>query len=187
MRYFDLSDDITASGRWELGTPIDGNGQEIWRWDLVRGEPIQLVSPIRIPVRRPGTPLSYSLADVGTVPVLHVKLAKIFSDLAPHDVQLFPVEIESQPDQYVLLNATRALDCIDEDRSAEVRRWTVEDGIPEKVGQYAAVYGMRIDPSKVGTTKVFRTWGWWTPLIVSEDIKTAIERASAPGACFKEV
>ncbi len=46
---------------------------------------------------------------------------------------------------------------------------------------------MRIDPSKVGDAKVFRTWGWSIALVVSEDIKDALERTGATGLQFTEV
>ncbi|RYZ15461.1 MAG: hypothetical protein EOO70_06775, partial [Myxococcaceae bacterium] len=46
---------------------------------------------------------------------------------------------------------------------------------------------MRIDPTKAGDAKVFRTWGWTIALIVSEDIKEALERAGVTGMKFKEV
>ena len=62
-----------------------------------------------------------------------------------------------------------------------------EDGRPEKTGKYRAVAGMRIDPSKVGDAKIFRTWGWDIALIVSEEIKEALERIGATGMRFKEV
>nr|WP_233605204.1 MULTISPECIES: suppressor of fused domain protein [Corallococcus] len=46
---------------------------------------------------------------------------------------------------------------------------------------------MRIDPTKVGDAKVFRTWGWSIVLIVSEDIKEALEHANITGVKFREV
>jgi hypothetical protein len=46
---------------------------------------------------------------------------------------------------------------------------------------------LRIDPSKVGDAKVFRTEGWDIVLIVSEDIKQALERMKATGVKFKQV
>ncbi|MCY1083309.1 imm11 family protein [Archangium lansingense] len=54
-------------------------------------------------------------------------------------------------------------------------------------GLYRAVYGMRIDPSKVGDAKVFRTWRWTVALIVSEEFKEALERIGATGTKFKAV
>jgi hypothetical protein len=46
---------------------------------------------------------------------------------------------------------------------------------------------MRIDTTKVGNAKVFRTWGWTIALIVSEDVKEALERAGVTGVKFEEV
>ncbi|RKH74907.1 hypothetical protein D7Y21_41135, partial [Corallococcus sp. AB045] len=46
---------------------------------------------------------------------------------------------------------------------------------------------MRIDTTKVGNAKVFRTWGWTVALIVSEDIKEALEHANITGVKFREV
>ncbi|TQF12685.1 hypothetical protein FJV41_27835 [Myxococcus llanfairpwllgwyngyllgogerychwyrndrobwllllantysiliogogogochensis] len=46
---------------------------------------------------------------------------------------------------------------------------------------------MRIDPTKVGDAKVFRTWGWTGTLIVSEDIKEALVGAGVTGGKFEEV
>jgi hypothetical protein len=97
------------------------------------------------------------------------------------------VHIAGQPDQHFILNALRVIKCIDDEASEEVQYWTEEDGLPEKVGEYASVFGMRIDTTKVGSAQMFRTWGWEVALIVSEDIKEAFERAGITGAKFKEV
>jgi hypothetical protein len=68
-----------------------------------------------------------------------------------------------------------------------VQRWTPEDGLPEKVGQYYAVDDLRIDKAKVGEARVLRPEGWAGTLIVSEDIKVALERLGATGVRFTEV
>lgn len=46
---------------------------------------------------------------------------------------------------------------------------------------------MRIDATKVGSAKVFRPEGWTGALIVSEDIKNALEHAKATGVKFTPV
>jgi hypothetical protein len=97
------------------------------------------------------------------------------------------VKVASESEPYFLVNVTRTVRCIDDSASEEVRYWKPEDGRPEKVGKYRAVSGMRIDPTKVGDAKVFRTWGWSIALIVSEDLKEALERAGVTGAKFEEV
>jgi hypothetical protein len=101
-------------------------------------------------------------------------------------VQLIPADIEGQPDQYLVLVATRLIRCIDEEAS-EVSFWTPEHGVPEKVGHYMGVDRLRIDKLKVGNAKVFRPEGWSGTLIVAEEIRDALERMGATGTRFEEV
>ncbi|WP_205520388.1 imm11 family protein [Pyxidicoccus caerfyrddinensis] len=187
-RFFDLSDDMELQGRWLLGDPTDSQGQEVDDpWQFADGCPVQVEARLKIPIDHPGSPLDFSLAGVGVTPIVHKGVAHIFEELAPDDVQLFPVDVAGQSEPYFILVATRLIRCIDDNASTEVRYWKPEDGRPEKVGKYRAVSGMRIDPKKVGDAKVFRTWGWSIALIVSEDIKEALERAGVTGCHFKEV
>ncbi len=187
-RYFELFDDIYTPGCWELDDPTDQSGQEMANpWMFRKGEPVQMEESLRVPISRPGRPLDFSMAGVGVTPVVHAKVASILNRLAPDDVQLFPVNVASQSEPYFLVNVTRVVKCIDDEASEEVQYWKPEDGRPEKVGKYRAVSGMRIDPSKVGDARVFRTWGWTIALIVSEEIKEALERAGVTGVKFKEV
>jgi hypothetical protein len=186
-RYFDLSDDVHVADRWYLGTPTDVSGQAQGSWLFTRGEPVQVKDRLRVPLYRPGKPLDFSLADAGAIPIVHVEVASLLSELAPGDVQLFPVEIAGQPDHFCLVNVTRRVKCIDDEASEEVEYWLPEDGRPEKTGKYRAVAGLRIDPLKVGDAKVFRPWGWTIALIVSEEIKEALERRGVTGGKFKEV
>jgi hypothetical protein len=186
-RYFDLSDDVEMPGRWHLRSPTDLQGRELDDpWVFTDG--IQIPNPGRLksPIARPGRAVDFTITGLG-IPIVHVRVASLFAELAPEDVQSFPVEIEGQPEQFCILVATKLIRCIDDKASEEVLVWTPEDGRPEKVGQYRDIYGMRIDTSKVGDAKVFRTWGWSIALIVREDIKDALERMGATGTWFQEV
>jgi hypothetical protein len=187
MRYFKLTEDVYVPGRWELGTPIGLQGEELGSSVFLQGDPVDVDGPIRIPLYQQGEPLDFSLADAGAVPVVHSRVGDILTRMAPNDVQLFPVEVEMQRERYFLVNVIRIVKCIDDQASAEVSYWTEKDGLPEKVGTYFSVAGMRIDPTKVGDAKVFRTWGWHIALIVSEEIKEALESIGATGTKFKEV
>jgi hypothetical protein len=187
-RYFRLMDDVSVPGRWELGVPVDQQGRELDDpWMFKNGVPVHVDGRLEVPIQIPGKPLDFSLAGIGVAPVVHVKVASLLKELAPEDVQLFPVDIDGQPDQFCILNVTRTVKCIDDEASEEVSYWTPEDGRPEKVGQYEGVHGLRIDPTKVGAARVFRTWGWTIALIVSEELKEALERIRATGTKFKEV
>ncbi|MCY1079471.1 imm11 family protein [Archangium lansingense] len=185
--YFDLFDDVYILGRWHLDEPVDQQGQEIRTWQFVRGESAHVDARIRIPIYVPGRPLDFSLLAGATIPVVHARVAAVFAELAPGDVQLIPVDVDGQSEPYVLLNITRVVKCIDDEASDEVRHWEPGDDRPDKTGQYRSVIGMRIDPSKVGDARVFRTWGWSPAIIISEEVKQALERMGATGAKFKEV
>jgi hypothetical protein len=188
MRYFKLSDDMSLQGRWLLRDPTDSQGQKVDDpWQFKAGGSVAIEERLKIPIYHPGSPLDFTLTDVGGAPVVHKRVASIFAELAPDDVQVIPVDVDGLLEPYCILVATRLIRCIDDNASEEVRYWNPEDGRPEKVGKYRAVYGMRIDPTKVGDAKVFRTWGWTGALIVSEDIKDALERAGVTGCQFKEV
>ncbi|WNG31619.1 hypothetical protein F0U62_19415 [Cystobacter fuscus] len=186
-KYFKLSQEVDGSGGWDLGNPTDPQGREVDNpWIFREGMSVPEQGRLILPVGRPGRALDFTLAGF-SIPVVHARVASLFRELAPRDVQILPVDIPGQPDRFCILVATRLIRCIDDQASEEVEYWMPEDGRPEKVGQYRDVSGLRIDPSKVGDAMVFRTWGWTIALIVSEELKEALERMGATGAKFKEV
>ncbi|QDE72173.1 imm11 family protein [Myxococcus xanthus] len=187
-RYFKLTEDRQA-GNWDLGDPLDAQGHEVDDpWAYAAGRPIHSPSVrLTVPVEAPGKRLDFCTAGIGVTPVVHVKVASLFAELAPGDVQLISVDLQGQPDQYLILVATQLIRCIDDHATREVLYWKPEDERPEKLGQYRSVAGLRIDPTKVGGAKVFRTWGWPIALIVSEDLKVALEQSGATGMKFTPV
>jgi hypothetical protein len=185
QRFFKLADDVYVPHRWHLASPVDSHGRKLQDWDFKRGTRVHVEGRLKIPIKIAGKPLDFSEAGL-RVPVVHVKVASMLTERAPGDVQLIPADIEGQPDQYLVLVATRLIRCIDEEAS-EVSFWTPEHGVPDKVGQYMGVDRLRIDKRKVGNAKVFRPEGWEVVLIVSEEIKNAIEAMGVTGARFEEV
>ncbi|MFL5355404.1 imm11 family protein [Archangium sp.] len=186
-RYFDLSDDVYIPGRWDLGPPTDAQGRKVDDYVFTKGEPVTFEGRPRIPLRGgDGEALDFSEAGLG-IPLVSARAAAIFARLAPNDVQLIPVDVEAHPEPFYLLVCTRVVKCIDDEKSGEVQYWKPEDGRPEKTGTYRAVHLMRIDSTKVGDAQVFRPWGYEVVLIVSEDLKQALENLGATGPQFTEV
>ncbi|WP_224367523.1 imm11 family protein [Hyalangium versicolor] len=185
QRFFKLADDVYVPHRWHLNTPTDNQGQKVDAAVFMRGAPVQIQERLRIPVEIMGKALDFTQAGIG-LPVAHVRVASLFAELAPDDVQLIPVDVEGQADQYLILVAVRLIRCIDE-KASRIRLWTHEDGAPHMVGRYASVRDMRIDKARVGRAKVFRCDGWIGPLIVSGEIKDALEHMGATGTRFEEV
>jgi hypothetical protein len=185
QRFFRLADDVYVPHRWHLDTPIDSQGRRVHDWDFKRGTPVHVEGRLKIPIETAGRPLDFTEAGI-RIPVVHVKVASMLAERAPGDVQLIPAEIEGHPEQYLVLVATRLLRCIDE-QASRILRWTPEDGEPDRVGQYRDVRDMRIDRAKVGNAKVFRPEGWEVALVVSEEIKDAMEALGTTGTRFQEV
>jgi len=185
QRFFDLSDDVYVPHRWHLKTPFDSHGRQVHDWDFKRGAPVHLEGGLKIPIQVAGRPLDFSEAGL-SIPVVHVKVASMLAERASGDVQLISADIEGYPEQYLVLVATRLIRCIDE-QASRILLWTHQDGVPHKVGQYRDVRDMRIDKAKVGNAKVFRPEGWQVALIVSEEIKDAMEALGATGTRFREV
>ncbi|HEX8701882.1 MAG TPA: DUF1629 domain-containing protein [Myxococcaceae bacterium] len=184
-RYFELADDVYVPHRWHLAMPRNSQGLKVDDAQFTDGKPVHIQERLRVPVEIVGKPLDFTEAGIG-IPVVHVRVASLFEELAPDDVQLLPVDVEGQPDQYLILVATRLIRCIDE-QASRIRLWTHEDGAPHMVGRYASVRDMRIDKTKVGSARVLRCEGWEISLIVSGEIKIALEGMGATGMRFEEV
>ncbi|WNG42861.1 hypothetical protein F0U60_01190 [Archangium minus] len=187
-RFYALEIDVYVPGRWYLSAPAKIDGQEVDDiWQFVEGKPLQLSERLQVPVSRPGKPLDIDFAGAGQSPVVSARVASVFRELSPDTVQLFPVEVEGQSVPYYLLNVSRLIDAVDERACRSVERWKPEDGRPDRVGEYHAISGLRIDPAKAGDARVFRLWGYSLPIIVDEEVKVALEATGCAGGMFTEV
>ncbi|WP_223765897.1 imm11 family protein [Corallococcus sp. AS-1-6] len=127
------------------------------------------------------------MANADRLPIANEQVANVFRELAPADVQLFPIEIEGAPERYYVVNATRRFKCIDEAKCREVQVYPLDGAVPERVGEYRSISGLRIDTSKIEDARVFRPMGWELALIVSEEVKEGIERVGNTGVFFNRV
>ena len=186
-KYFELTDDMSSPERWVLDDTLDAQGNRVGARLYLNERPVRFDGHLRVPILHPGNPLDFSFADSGDFPVVTEKVASTLAELAPGDVQLYPAVVDSRPEPYFLVNVARLVRCIDDKTSEEVLYWKLEDNRPELLGHYRSVLGIRIDPSKVSDAKVFRTWGYPQALLVSEDVKAALERTGATGLEFREV
>ncbi|WP_224372446.1 imm11 family protein [Hyalangium versicolor] len=143
--------------------------------------------PIRALVRNQGKRRTFMFAGVESVPIINEAVAHVFRAIAPDDVQLFPVTVEGDPERYFIVNASRTIDCIDEASCREVHRYGQDDPVPERRGAYRWIYGLRIDPSKTDGARVFRPKRFTTALIVSGEVKDALERVGNLGVGFEHV
>jgi len=189
-RYFSMRDNVYIEGRWHLVDPTDKDGASL-RGVFRSGKPASAATPIKLhhsKFAERGVPVDYVEIDNEIVPVVHVRVAEILANLAPGDVEVFPVVIDEASGQYCIVNVITVRRCIDEAASAYISKYAEEDRdvFPDKVGSYFRVSGLKIDKSQVQGARVFRTWGWGA-IIVAEEIKIALETAHVTGVKFVEV
>jgi len=148
---------------------------------FTRGMPVDVTGRLTIPLRRPGTALDFTLADFD-MPVVRTDLGRDLAALCGDQVQLIPADVESENEQYSILNITRALACLDDARSG-VTYWTEPDGRPDKVGEYRMVLNPHVDPARIHAEHIFRIAGWKIAMIVSEEARSVL--GGATGAVFE--
>ncbi|WNG43397.1 hypothetical protein F0U60_04270 [Archangium minus] len=186
LKYYVLKDDMRITGRWHLRHPVDEHGQKIAPWQFTQSHRIAQQGAIRFPVRPDGLALDFTL-DAFLIPVVHYRVVQLFERLGIQEVQFLPAQVEGHAGPYFILNTLRVIRCIDDDQCEEVQYWMPEDGEPERVGEYRFVAGLRIDPTKVEGARIFRPWGWPLALIISEELKQAMEQEGLTGTRFVEV
>ncbi|ATB34816.1 hypothetical protein CYFUS_000223 [Cystobacter fuscus] len=164
-RYFELTDDLYIPERWDLDAPLDERGQRLAESLFTAGEPVTCEGPLRLPLRAyDGVALDFTEAGVG-IPVVSARLAAVFAERASRDTQLLPVQVEAHPEPFFLLVCTRR---------AEWEEPSHRAGPP------------RLDFTRVGDAQVFRARGWQT-LLVTEELKQALEAVGGTGLRFWEL
>ncbi|WP_223757106.1 imm11 family protein [Myxococcus sp. RHSTA-1-4] len=134
-----------------------------------------------------GPQRSFSVANSGRAPIADELVARAFRELAPNDVQVFPVDVEGAAKPLYIINATKCFKCVDEANSREVQLYPPNGAAPERAGEYRSISGLRIDTSKIENARVFRIQGYRSAFIVSEEIKNALEGIGNLGVHFERV
>jgi hypothetical protein len=200
-RFFDLMDDVTVPRRWHIGEVLRSDGSEpLLRSGVVfeseHGDQ-RLRSPaaaardsrtrplLTAELTHPGRPLDFCLTSFA-VPVARQTLAEVVAGVVGADVQDIPIRVDNQLG-FSVLNALRVVRCLDEDRS-EFIKWTERDHRSDLAGKYRMVTQLRLDPRRIPEdAHFFRLKDWEVALIVSEQVKVAMERVGCLGAKFEEV
>ncbi|MCP3058389.1 hypothetical protein LXT21_06375 [Myxococcus sp. K38C18041901] len=172
--------------RWLLETPTRDSGEAFDEpWMFADGRVLPDLGPLKARIAHPGRRRAFVFSVIEAAPIVSDAVANVFRTLAPEDVQLLEVSIEGEPERYFVVNATKVIDAIDEARCSEVHHY--DDHPPGFEGEYNWIYGLRIDPSKSEGAQVFRLKKFKVALVVSEDIKNALEGVGNLGVSFERV
>lgn len=171
--YYDLFDDTSSSNRWYLDSVASASGEWLGT-ALSSATRFNGPVPLKVGIYRPGPPLELTIADDELV--VNQRVARILDGVASADIQLIPAVISSYPERYFVVNTLYEPDCIDERRTADARRYTAEDGHPDRIGQFKCATGMKIDPARAGGHDIFRPWGWAVAIVVSAKVADALRK-----------
>jgi hypothetical protein len=179
VQYFRLTDDMEIPGRWHLGQIFDTDRS---RDDFLKGVEVASSDALSAEITHSGRPLDFCLTSFA-VPIAIGELGAAIRTCAGIDLQRLPVRI--LPGRaYEVLNATRNIACLDEQRS-EFMKWLPGDHRSDLVGQYKMVPRLILDPARVpADAHFFRVAGWVVALVVSQRMKDAMETKGCFGAKF---
>jgi hypothetical protein len=182
MQYFRLTDDIEMPPRWHLGHIFDG---ERLRDDFREGRRLSDTDALSAEISHNGRSLDSCLTSFA-VPIAVKALGEAIARCAGSDLQRLPVHILPGL-TYEVLNATRCIPCLDEQRS-EFMKWLPGDHRSDLVGQFRMVSRLVLDPARLpADANFFRVAGWEVALVISERVKDAMESEGCFGAKFRSV
>jgi len=184
-KFFRITDDHAFAGRWFLRSPMQADGSEVDPRAFTRAQPTPTFETLAISLRRAGVPMDFTLADFD-MPVVSRALGATIERLAPGAVERIPAQVAGTNGEFEILNVTRAVRCLDENKSS-IQYWTAQDGRPDKVGQYRTIVALSVDPALASGELLFRLQGWTIALIASDSLRTEFEKAGFTGLVFSEV
>lgn len=172
--------------QWVVRTPGPATGGTFDEpWVFADGRILPDLGPMKAEVAHQGERRAFVLSGIEQAPIVSEAVANVFRTFASSDVQLIPMTIAGEPEQYIVVNATKVIDAIDETRCREVHHDDEDDPSPDHEGEYRWIYGLRIDPAKTEGAQVFRLKKFKVAFVVSEDIKNALEGVGNLGVSFE--
>lgn len=188
--YFTIEQGFPSTGRWYLGRVYTRDGDQVDTSVFFHGVPIDPGPPVRLPLvrkeervaidfplsislDRAGPPLDFTLGGFD-LPVVTKRIADLLAGIAGAGIQRFPALIEGQQDTYEILNITSRADCLD--ATASSLDWWPNTTPAER--KPIAIYKLVIDRSAVAGHNMFRLANVESILIVSKEVKDALENAS---------
>jgi len=184
-RFYRILDDMDASDRWWLASPVDAQGRELDPRIFTEGGPVADPGARSVPLREDGAPLDFTFADFD-MPVVTAELGARVAALGPGAVQRFPVRVEGADGPYEILNVTREVRCFDE--AASEIQYVTEDALrPERVGKYEMVVEAVIDPALVSGECLFRVAGWEVMLVCDGGVRDALLAEGYSGLAFEDL
>lgn len=182
-KYFNVTVGWVAGESLTVDRLCDDAGEPLDESTLVQCIPCRARLPLRYEARKGGRVYDWNWG-LFLLPIIRSAIAEQLLEVAGADVELVPLEVPGVEEPMSVVNILSRPDCVDELRSAEVRRFTAADGDPERVGKYKWVGGLIVDPLRVGGANLFRVAGYEIAMVASRRFVDVARRAAWTGIDF---
>ena len=183
--YYRINRDTALWPYWFLDSPVGADGSGVDAWLFANGIPYQGDMSLSVPIGEPGPAIEFNHASMGMI-VMHRRVSKLLREYCPDDLQIIPVDIAGADDAWDILNVTRVVDCIDDERShIRLTHGIKKPGKPWR--KYISIPKLVIDRKRAGDAKMFRLLHWEVAIVVDEKIKALFEEHNVSGATFVAV
>lgn len=185
MDYYRMTADMNVEHRL-LGAMSDPEDTPLPFAAFVKGRRYDGPTPVTARVYHPGPRRDVTYGEAETV-AMRRALAERIAECAPDHVQLVPLRIEGDSDEWRLVNVVTLRDCLDLTRSDVVMRAGAGAAPDPDEVNYRHVRHLHIDPARVEGAPIFRVKHFWQALILSDAVVDVLRRAEAVGAVFRRV
>jgi hypothetical protein len=175
--FFSFWQDMTINDQWVLGQSVGTDGTRIYGWHFTMGIPYSGPLPATCKPYQEGREMPVSFGGLDA-PYLEKSIADAIVKIDPSAVQIFPVSVLGAKNTYEIVNVVVVLDAID--KSSVIEHYSDEDirEEPDRALRFKTVWNLVLDSSKIPLDRhIFRLQRSLSKVIVSEDVKLAIESA----------
>jgi Immunity protein family (Imm11) len=189
MRFCEFTSDTygpTPRNRWQIdieSTLPSGEWWDVWAYSI--GNPAQ-PPPYPFRISHEGPRSDVNITCFGTF-VVSKSVANVVDAVADSEVQLIPVTIGGDTDEWFILNILSVVECIDYQRSQIPSYYPDDFEDASRAGKPRGILRLVIDPERVGDHQIFRVKDWRVAVVVSEKIRAALDQSWAIGLRFEPV
>lgn len=189
--FYEITFQDNDEAAWELVVPL---ANDVWTeaWCFTKGRWVDsLPQHLKLEVFSDGHPVDFNISSFH-IPVISANMGRILDKLVCHEIQRIPIAVADAVGQWEILNILNAVDCIDTRRSI-IDYYPASSADPaihlnsHLIGQPRGVRKLAIDNSLVRNHQIFRLRSWPLPIIVSDEIRIAVESAKLTGCQFLNV
>jgi hypothetical protein len=184
MKYYELHPDFFDDAHWTLGPPIEaGTGSAGRVWRFIECQPVVEVGELVVPIAGKGQRVEINMTAFGAW-IITPEVGQLIDTFVPAaDLQRIRCTAEDGTPTEIL-NPLVSVDCFDPARSEGVIYFSKKDR-PECEGKVKWARRWLLDPARAAGNHLFRVKDDELRLIVSEDLKLAIQVRGFGGAVFQ--